>query len=75
MKIQTGYLCEIRFGHGRLLQDYGYGNNRKKMIGGNMDLINKNFLHDVSELLNSARKQAKTAVDLSRRHSNGKRII
>ena len=40
-----------------------------------MDLINKNFLHDVSELLNSARKQAKTAVDLSRRHSNGKRII
>lgn len=66
MKIQTGYLCEIRF---------GYGNNRKKMVGGNMDLINKNFLHDVSELLDSARKQAKTAVHLSRRHSNGKRII
>lgn len=40
-----------------------------------MDLINKNFLHDVSELLDSARKQDKTAVDLSRRHSNGKRII
>lgn len=34
-----------------------------------MDLINKNFLHDVSELLDSARKQAKTAVDLSGRHS------
>lgn len=66
MKIQTGYLCEIRF---------GYGNNRKKMVGGNMDLINKNFLHDISELLDSARKQDKTAVDLSRRHSNGKRII
>ncbi len=30
-----------------------------------MDLINKNFLQDISELLDSARKQAKTAVNLS----------
>ena len=30
-----------------------------------MDLINKNFFQDISELLNSARKQAKTAVNLS----------
>ena len=30
-----------------------------------MDLINKNFLHEISELLDSARKQAKTAVNLS----------
>jgi len=35
------------------------------MGGGNMDLINKNFLQDISELLDSARKQAKTAVNLS----------
>lgn len=30
-----------------------------------MDLINKNFLQDISELLENARKQAKTAVNLS----------
>ena len=30
-----------------------------------MDLINKNFFQDISELLDSARKQAKTAVNLS----------
>ncbi len=30
-----------------------------------MDLINKNILQDISELLDSARKQAKTAVNLS----------
>lgn len=30
-----------------------------------MDLINKKFLQDISELLDSARKQAKTAVNLS----------
>ena len=30
-----------------------------------MDLINKNFLQDISGLLDSARKQAKTAVNLS----------
>ena len=30
-----------------------------------MDLINKSFLQDISELLDSARKQAKTAVNLS----------
>lgn len=30
-----------------------------------MDLINKNFWQDISELLDSARKQAKTAVNLS----------
>lgn len=30
-----------------------------------MDLINKNFQQDISELLDSARKQAKTAVNLS----------
>lgn len=30
-----------------------------------MDLINKKFLKDISELLDSARKQAKTAVNLS----------
>lgn len=35
------------------------------MGGGNMDLINKSFLQDISELLDSARKQAKTAVNLS----------
>ena len=35
------------------------------MGGGNMDLINKKFLKDISELLDSARKQAKTAVNLS----------
>lgn len=35
------------------------------MGGGNMDLINKKFLQDISELLDSARKQAKTAVNLS----------
>ena len=39
--------------------------SRKKMGGGNMDLINKKFLQDISELLDSARKQAKTAVNLS----------
>lgn len=36
-----------------------------KRWGGNMDLINKNFLQDIFELLDSARKQAKTAVNLS----------
>lgn len=30
-----------------------------------MDLINKNFLQDITELLNTARKQAKTAVNVS----------
>ena len=30
-----------------------------------MDLINKNILQDISELLDNARKQAKTAVNLS----------
>ena len=35
------------------------------MGGGKMDLINKKFLQDISELLDSARKQAKTAVNLS----------
>lgn len=35
------------------------------MGGGNMDLINKKFLQDISELLDSARKQAKAAVNLS----------
>lgn len=30
-----------------------------------MDLINKNFLKDISELLDGARRQAKTAVNLS----------
>ena len=34
-----------------------------------MDLINKKFLQDISELLDSARKQAKTAVNLSMEES------